>query len=159
MLASFLSEGRCPLLTRQREGEVFVDADRRVICRMSDGARQRRRPARAVATTRRRRSGKTPHAAFCTWFAPLCKVPGGGGRGAGDGSRDGTGMRLTRKQNQKPRPPHQWKPHQIVTKAQLEEEEEVVEVTRKTLPTLEFSSKIQTSQMAKSVSGRECECL
>lgn len=87
MLASFLSEGRCPLLTRQREGEVFVDADRRVICRMSDGAPQRRRPARAVATTRRRRSGKTPHAAFCTWFAPLCKVPGGGERGARGGGR------------------------------------------------------------------------
>lgn len=39
----------------------------------------------------------------------------------------------------------------IITKAHKEEEEEV-EMTRKSLLALDFSSKIQTSQMAKSVS-------
>lgn len=83
MCASFRSEGICPLFTRQREDEVFVEDGCRVICGTGDRTRQRRRPSSPLATRRLQMMLGKPPAACGRSFAVLCTVSGVDGEDMG----------------------------------------------------------------------------
>lgn len=135
MFASFLSKGICPLFMRQREDEVFVEVNCGTVCGISKTSvaqlpvfsDHHQMPANNI--------WEDPSSFLYIVHFPV------------------SGLQSLQRGNWYAA--YKQKQHQIMTKAQSEEEKE--RRSGKTLLALEFSCKIQTSKMAKCVSVRKLQ--